>query len=265
MNSDTMTNIITITTDFGMEDYFVGVMKGVILSVNPDVRIVDLDNNIDRHDVFRACVSLRNSYKYFPEGTIHLVVVDPGVGSERRPVAVKADGHFFVGPDNGVFSMIYNDSDYFEVYEITNKSCMLGDISTTFHGRDIFAPSAAHLSAGLNMVDIGQPVKDPVKLALSEPVKTEYGFRGKVVYRDTFGNMITNIRSDIVEKNDTVSISGLRILGISESYSDVGLGEPVALVGSSGYLEIAVNMGSASKYFEGKATDVDLLKQRAER
>lgn len=259
-----MSNIITITTDFGLEDYFVGVMKGVMLSINPDARLVDLNNNIDKHDILKAAVSLNNSYYFFPSGSVHLVVVDPGVGSSRKPVTVKAGDHYFVGPDNGVFTLIYKKYDSFEVREITNSSCMLDNISSTFHGRDIFAPAAAHVSVEKKIDHVGGIVNDPVTINLNYPSVTDSGIIGKVVYKDIFGNLITNIKAEMIDGKDIVRISGVTIPGISCSYSDVAKGYPVALIGSSGYLEIAVNMGNAAEYFGGDQLDVEVIKSGSE-
>lgn len=257
-----MSNIITITTDFGLEDNFVGVMKGVILSVNPGVTVVDLSNNIKRHDIRQASISLKNSYKYFPPETVHLVVVDPGVGSSRRPIAVECHDHFFVGPDNGVFSFLYNETGNCKVHEITNRSCMLNEVSSTFHGRDIFAPAAAYLSIEKDVESVGGLVRDPVTIKTEEPTLTDTGILGKVVYTDTFGNLITNINSEMIENGDEIKIRDLTFTAVSESYSEVNKGEPLVVAGSSGYLEIAVNLGDASMYFKDDEMDVEIIKKK---
>ena len=255
-----MSNIITFTTDFGLQDYFVGVMKGVILSINPGVQLVDLNNNVKRHDLMNGAISVMNSYKYFPDGTVHLVVVDPGVGSKRKPVGVFADSHYFIGPDNGVFSLLYNEFTDFRVYEITNESCMLDIISSTFHGRDIFAPAAAFLSSGNDITLLGEEIHDPVRIGYEQPVFNNNRIIGKVVYVDTFGNLITNIKSDTVGDNDHILISGIEFERVGESYSEAEIGQPLVVRGSSGYLEIAVNLDSASEYFGVSEMKVEVIK-----
>jgi len=255
-----MSNIITFTTDFGLQDYFVGVMKGVILSINPGAHLIDLNNNIKKHDIMNAGISVMNSYRYFPEGSVHLVVVDPGVGSKRKPVGVYADGHYFIGPDNGIFTFLYEGTDDLKIHEITNTSCMLKEISSTFHGRDIFAPSAAFLSLKKDITLLGEQLYDPVKIPYEHPVVTDNKIIGKVVYVDTFGNLITNIKSDIISSNDHIIISGLEFEGVSESYSEAEKGEPMVVRGSSGYIEIAVNLDSASEYFRETDLTVEVVK-----
>lgn len=253
-----MKKIITITTDFGVDDYFTGVMKGVMLSVNPDAVLVDLNNCVKKFDVFAAAVSLRNSFNYFPEGAVHLVVVDPGVGGTRSPIIVNAGGYYFVGPDNGVFSFIYSIFSGYRVYEISNSEYMLPEISSTFHGRDIFAPAAAYLTKGIRPEHFGGMVKDPVTLSIPDPVIQEKIISGTVIYTDSFGNLITNVPAEMVGSNDIIKAGGMTLDQPRESYSEACAGEPVAVIGSSGYLELAVNMGSAAEYFEKHVSDTNL-------
>lgn len=256
-----MSNIITITTDFGLQDYFVGVMKGVMLSINPDAKLVDLNNNVKRHDIVNGYFSLRNSFNYFPKGTVHLVVVDPGVGSKRRPVAISYGGYFFVGPDNGIFSMLYKGAFPFEIREITNSSFMLDRVSTTFHGRDIFSPAAAYISLEQSIENVGGIIDDPVTIDVPVPEIKDNKIKGDIVYEDVFGNLITNISTEILSKNDDVLISGKRLKGIHSSYSEVKKGEPVAVTGSSGYLEVAVNSGRASAMFPVTDGKIEVIKE----
>ncbi len=255
-----MGRIITVTTDFGLNDYFVGVMKGVILSINPDVCIVDINNNIRRHDIMQGAFSISSSFRYFPSGTIHLVVVDPGVGSRRRAIVVSCEGHYFIGPDNGVFTFLFQESNDYQIYEITNSSFMCDSISFTFHGRDIFAPVSAHLSLGKPISAVGKEVFDPVMLDINPPIITENRIIGEVIYVDTFGNLITNIKADLISEGCDVVVSGLKVGTIKDSYSSVKEGEVVALIGSSGYLEIAVNKGSAKEYFSSTKPVVEVIK-----
>ncbi len=246
-----MKSIITLTTDFGLRDHYVGVMKGVMLSVNENARPVDITHCIDSHDVRAASFVIGNSYRYFPEKTVHLVVVDPGVGSKRRPIAVLADGHFFVGPDNGVFSSVIRSCEDFRAREIKNGDYFLKEISSTFHGRDIFAPVAAHLSLGASFSEIGPRVRNPEILPRDGYSINGNEIRGTVVYTDKFGNLVTSIPTEAVGNRigASVTVGGKRVAGISDSYSSVKPGEILAVGGSCGYIEISVNQGRARDIF----------------
>ena len=246
-----MGNIITLTTDFGLRDHYAGVMKGVMLSVNENARPVDITHCIDSHDVRAASFVVGNSYRYFPEKTVHLVVVDPGVGSARRPLALFADGHFFVGPDNGVFSSVIRSCEDFSAREIKNRDYFLKDVSSTFHGRDIFSPVAAHLSLGVPFPEIGPQISDPEILPRDGYSVNGAEIRGTVVYTDKFGNLVTSIPTESVSDGTraVVTVGDKRVVGISESYSSVKPGEIVVVGGSGGYIEISVNRGRASDVF----------------
>ena len=161
-----MKRIITLTTDFGLDDHYIGVMKGVILGINSDAVITDITHGIPKYDIFKAAFTVRNSYKYFPKDSIHIVVVDPEVGSERKPIVVESEQGVFIGPDNGVFSFILEENKGIPIIEITNPKYMLSDVSNTFHGRDIFAPAAAHISLGLEVTELGENVKSPISLEI---------------------------------------------------------------------------------------------------
>jgi len=237
--------IITLTTDFGLKDHYVGAMKGVILSMNPDALITDITHEIPPHDVFKGAFALRNFYRYFPRGTIHVAVIDPGVGNRRKPVAVEADGNIFVGPDNGVFTFIYRESKSFRVFEITDSKYFLSDVSFTFHGRDIFAPVAAYLSLGVSVERLGKRMKKPLTLRIKEPEIRKGEIIGKVIYVDSFGNLITNIPAGLIKPESTICIGKRVINGISKSYADVPEGRFLAVIGSSGLLEISINQGRA--------------------
>jgi hypothetical protein len=241
-----MGRIITLATDFGLKDHYVGAMKGVILSINPDAILTDITHEIPPHSIFDAAFTLMNFYRYFPVGTIHVVVVDPGVGGKRKPIAVEADGNFFVGPDNGVFTFVYRLSKRYRAYKITDSKYVLSRISNTFHGRDIFAPAAAHLSLGVPVEDLGKKVGKPVTLEIKEPVVRGEEIIGEFIHVDSFGNLVTNIPSNLIKGKSKIHIGRRVVEGVSKSYSDVSKGELLAIIGSSGFLEISMNQGRAS-------------------
>ena len=242
-----MNNIVTITTDFGLKDHYAGAMKGVILGINPGAVITDVTHAIEKFNIIEAAFKLRSFYSYFPEGTVHLVVVDPGVGGPRRPIAIQAHGYYFVGPDNGVFSFLFGLEDECKVIEITNRKYMLETVSSTFHGRDIFAPAAAHLSMGVGIDELGESVTSPETLEIPEPDVRSGEILGVVIYEDSFGNLVTNIPSEMIQVGSIVYVDRMRIERIVSSYGGAGKGDLLAIIGSSGLLEISVNQGSASK------------------
>lgn len=237
-------------------------MKGVILSINPKAHLVDAACCLPCFDVSRAAFVIKNSHPFFPDGTIHLAVVDPSVGSGRKPIAVCAGGNFFVGPDNGIFTHVFKDFPSFSAYEIENPVYTLKATGSTFHGRDIFAPAAAHLSLGVKSYELGRAVEDPVGIEVVEPVRPGmHSAEGVVVYADAFGNLISNIESDGVENPVEIEIADTVIDGVSESYSSRGPGETVAVRGSSGFLEIGVNRGNALERFGGEGTKITVRKR----
>lgn len=247
--------IITLITDFGVSDEYSGVMKGVILSINPDCLIIDITHQITPMDIREASFILNNTYPYFPSGTIHIVVVDPGVGSLRRPLLLIANGHFFVGPDNGVFTTILMKDDQRKIYELTNKMYFLPTLTSTFQGRDLFAPVAAHLSLDLNPEDLGQEISDPITLPDFTPQVSNNQIEGKVIHIDRFGNLITNIQQNLFTsftkgKKFSIQIASLSLERITLAYHEGKEDEPLALFGSSGWLEISVNKGSAKNLLE---------------
>jgi len=261
--------IITITTDFGTKDPYVGIMKGVILSINPGVHIVDITHEIGPANIIEGAYVLKEAYRFFPKGAIHIGVVDPGVGGNRRPIAIKTEDFFFVGPDNGLFWPIIEQSKVHLVIHLTNKKYFLPSISSTFHGRDIFAPVAAYISRGADLNKMGSIIHDPVILELEKPVFLKDRIIGQVIRRDHFGNLITNIsEQDIIklfgDKDGLkVEVSDISISCISKAYSDVGPGELLAIIGSSGFLEISANLARASdiisKGFKGLKVQVKKL------
>ncbi len=236
--------IITLTTDFGLSDPFVGIMKGVILGIAPDARIVDLTHDIRSYDIIEAAFLISTTYAYFPKETVHVVVVDPGVGSARRPIAVAANGHSFVGPDNGVLSAVLDSQA--EAYRITNNSLFLNLISQTFHGRDIFAPVAANLSRGTPIESVGPRILDFVKKPLPKPRPQGDKLVGTVLRIDKYGNIITNLRREHLSGDFTVRVAGLPITRLCSNFSESEPGEFFALEGSTGYIELALNQGSAA-------------------
>ena len=251
-----MSRIITLTTDFGNRDHYVGSIKGVIYTINPDVTITDITHEIPAHDVFSAAFTLRSFVPYFPKETIHIVVVDPGVGGIRKPIALEADEKFFVGPDNGVFTYVILESESFRAYEISNPKYFLSRVSFTFHGRDIFAPAAAHLSLGVSVADLGKRLLNPFILEIKEPDIGEEEIIGEVIYEDTFGNLITNIPGSVVDSDSRLYVCDIVINGVSKSYSEAPEGELVAVIGSSGFLELSVNRGRASDLIKCRSRKV---------
>jgi S-adenosylmethionine hydrolase len=242
--------IITLTTDFGVTDGYVGAMKGVILNLAPNVTLVDISHAVNPHDVRHGARILATSAPEFPDGTIHVAVVDPGVGSSRRGLALRTTTAFFVGPDNGLFSPFLASK--VTCVELTNRATHRRHVSHTFHGRDVFAPVAAHLANGLPINELGPPLVDPVLLIESEPVRTDGGWLvAEVVHVDRFGNLVTNLGPLLWERLEPadirVVVGELRVPFV-QTYADVAAGEVLALIGSSGYLEIAVRNGRAADF-----------------
>jgi S-adenosylmethionine hydrolase len=239
--------IITLLTDFGWGDGHIGVMKGVILAINPDCRIVDLAHHIPPHDVMGAAFVLGQTYTFFPPGTIHVAVVDPGVGGPRKPLVLVAGDYLFVGPDNGCFTLVLKQEEGVQAYELTEERFRLPRVSQTFHGRDIFAPAAAHLSLEIAPEEMG-PVVDIhelTTLAIPDPLLDGEGIQGEVIWVDHFGNLVTNISQEILGEfapNGVVEIEikGERVRGLKTSYEEGEDGELIVLWGSAGFLEISL-------------------------
>lgn len=247
--------LITLTTDFGYKDPFAGIMRGVMLGINPSARIIDITHGISRQNIQEAAFSIESSYKYFPHKTIHVVVVDPGVGSGRRPILVAAGGHYFIGPDNGIFSRIYYSGEPPTVIHITSRHYFLPQLSSTFHGRDIFAPVAAWLSKGINILRFGDPITDYIAMPYPEPVVTQGdSIEGEIIYTDGFGNVITNIPANSIDEfvhsrgAVRVSVRGI-LVPFKRYYAEAGDNGLCSLVNSFGYLELFVNGGSAASDF----------------
>lgn len=241
---------ITLLSDFGLRDGYVASMKGVILGIAPSARIVDISHLVAPQDIRSASFVLFTAYRFFPAGTVHLAVVDPGVGSERKALAVRTQSSFFVGPDNGIFSLILHHEAGYEARSLENPDLRLHPVSATFHGRDIFAPAAAHLARGIAFDQLG-PVTEPVTAQWSLPIETKSGLEGEIIHIDRFGNCVTNVALSAIERfapssGWTVQAGNIRRLHVCLTYSQVRPGEALALEGSSGYIEIAVNRGSAA-------------------
>jgi len=240
--------VITLTTDFGSQDWFVGTMKGVLLGVNPKATLVDITHEIPPGDIRAGAFALMASYMFFPKGSVHVAVVDPGVGSERKAIAVKTASYTFVGPDNGILSIALANEKIKDVRRLENEGYFLKSVSHTFHGRDVFAPIAAHLSGGVAVSKLGPKQKGIVQLPWSTPAISRNRINGEVFYVDRFGNAITNILNTcLAGKEAEVFIAGKRICGVKTFYQSVPVGKAVAVPGSSGFLEIAINGGSAAK------------------
>jgi S-adenosylmethionine hydrolase len=241
--------IITLITDFGAEAGYLGAVKGVILKINPSLQIVDISHQIKPFDVWEAAFVLKNSYSFFPKETIHLVVVDPGVGSSRQSLLILTKNYCFIGPDNGVFSFVYNEEKILKMINLNNSKYFIGK-SSTFHARDIFAPVAAYLSLGIKPEEFGTEAKECMKFKIPSPAVKNNLIQGEILWSDRFGNLITNVDYDLIKKiksqKDFRLIIGKKVIKkIISSYSDGKEKEILALAGSSGYLEIAANQGSA--------------------
>lgn len=236
---------ITLLTDFGTFDGYVAAMKGAIAEIAPSALVDDASHDIYPGDIVGAAHALRRYWRLYPEGTVHLVVVDPGVGSARRAIAVEADGRFFVGPDNGVFTFVLTDAKQSTVIEITNDRYSREHISHTFHGRDVFAPAAAHMAAGTAPRHLGPVITDPVTIAAPPPLVTESAVHGEILNVDRFGNLLTNIGADLVRPGAMLEFAGetLRIVG---TYADAEDGETIGLINSDGVLEIAMRDAHAA-------------------
>lgn len=251
-----MNSTITLTTDFGTRDGYVAQMKGVILAINPRVRVVDVTHDIEPFSILQAALVVRAVSSYFSRGTIHVVVVDPGVGGQRRGLVLRRKERIFIGPDNGLFSLLRPSTGSWELREIQNPKYMLPDPHPTFHGRDIFAPVAAHLSREKPFNEVGPLVDDPVELSFPQPTESEQGITGEVIYVDRFGNLTTNIAASMLRNLvDKVALKDVTISGLSAYFAEADPGQPVALINSFGYLEIAVNQGNACETLNANRGD----------
>ena len=245
--------VITLLTDFGLRDGYPGVMKGVIWKIAPDVQIADISHSIKPQNILQGALALVRTSLFFPPGTIHIGVVDPGVGTQRRPIGLHLGEHFFIGPDNGLFTLVLEQAEsrqaFVQVVHLDQSKYWLPEISRVFHGRDIFAPTAAHLAMGIRLEDLGTPIQDPIRLSIPRPYQIRGGgWRGQVIEIDTFGNLSTNIeKSHLLSLGDVyVEIAGQRILGLVTTFGDHPKGSLIALYGTANDLMISIVNGDAA-------------------
>ncbi len=260
--------IITLTTDFGLNDHFVGAMKGVMLESAPDAQIIDISHAVQPFDILDGALTISQAYSCFPSGTVHMVIVDPGVGTARRPIILTGDRHLFVAPDNGVLSLVYARQERISVRHVTAEHYFLEPRSNTFHGRDIFSPVAASLAKGVETSRFGEEITDYVRFAAPRPKPIdERTLRGVVLKVDRFGNLITNITPQDIPKlfGETpaafkIAIGKGQVSRMCVNYAEGGPGEAFGILGSMGFLEIATNRGSAFQLLGvGKGTDVNVV------
>ncbi|HET7439976.1 MAG TPA: SAM-dependent chlorinase/fluorinase [Terriglobales bacterium] len=264
--------IITLTTDFGLNDHFIGTIKGVLLSIVPDARIVDICHSVQAFDVLDGAITISQAYSYFPSGTIHMVIVDPGVGTARRPIILTSDRYQFVAPDNGVLSMIYDREERLSVRHVTAEHYYLQPVSNTFHARDIFAPIVAYLAKGVDADRFGEEITDYVRFAAPRPKLGEGNtMRGVVLKVDRFGNLVTNITPQdlpaLFQEEPPafkISIGKREITQIRTAYAQGAPGEVFGILGSMGFLEIAANRGAAAQIVSaGKGSEVSVAVEGA--
>ncbi|MBI2681053.1 MAG: SAM-dependent chlorinase/fluorinase [Candidatus Solibacter usitatus] len=242
---------ITLLTDFGLSDHFVGTMKGVILGLCPTAQVVDISHQVTPYEVTEAAFVLAQAYRFFPKKTVHVVVIDPGVGTSRRPIVAEAAGQYFIAPDNGVFSMIFAQEKH-KVRVITAEKYFLKPLSQTFHGRDVFAPIAAHLAKGLPPAKLGKTIDDYLRLHFEKPNRTaRRGWTGTILKQDHFGNLITNFPAadfpNLHERPFELTVGMQQVTRLARSYADCRPGELIVIAGSSGYYEVSASQGSAAK------------------
>jgi S-adenosylmethionine hydrolase len=253
--------LIVVLTDFGWKDGYAGILKGVIWNIAPGAEIADLTNEIAPQDVRQGALTLGRAVSYFPPGTIFLAVVDPGVGTSRRPIAAHIGDHFYVAPDNGLLTLPIQDAarkaQAVEVVHLNRPQFWLPVISNVFHGRDIFAPVAAHLANGVPLADLGEHIQDPVCLKMPVPVRIQHGWRGEIVHIDSFGNLATNLRGEHLQGRGQVEvhIGQEQIRGMVHAYGEGALGQLVTLIDSSGALAISAVNSSAENYLSAHLGD----------
>ncbi len=261
-------SIITLLTDFGTKDHFVASMKGVILNINPQAQIIDLSHEITPFNVQEAAYVLKACYRYYPEGTVHVAVVDPGVGSSRRPLLVTTSRYFFVAPDNGLLSPIYEEETEVEVRQITARFFRLKAEGSTFDGRDLFAPAAAWLTLGHQAGSYGEVIRDFVRVPLPVAQGTRSSIAGQIVQVDRFGNLISNITAQQIREVQkaksrsslSIRIASVTIAGLAGSYNDGAHDEPHALINSNGQLEIFIKEGNAADWLKvGRGERVEVV------
>ena len=264
--------IVTLTTDFGLNDHFIGTMKGVILNIAPDAEIVDINHAVQAFDVLDGALTIAQSYSYFPSGTIHVVVVDPGVGTARRPILLSTEKYYFVAPDNGVLSLVYSHEERIRVRHITGEHYFLQPVSSTFHGRDVFAPVAGWLAKGVDGAKFGDEISDYVRFNAPKPKPVDgHTLRGVVLKVDRFGNLITNFTPQDVPMlfqatppSFKIVVGKREITALHQSYSEGEPNELFGILGSMGYLEIAANRAAAAQLAgSGKGSEVTIVLESA--
>jgi len=260
--------IVTLTTDFGTNDHFVGAVKGVILDIVPEAAIVDISHAIQAFDVLDGAIAISQTYSYFPTGTVHMVVVDPGVGTTRRPIIASSDGYHFVAPDNGVLSMVYAKEERIHVRHVTSEHYFRQPVSNTFHGRDVFAPIAAYLAKLVDSHKFGDEIEDYVKFAAPKPKPAgDNRLRAVVLKVDRFGNLITNVTPQdapsLFGANPApfkIVVGSKEITDIRSAYAEGAPGEVFGIIGSMGYLEIVANRAAAAQVTgAGKGSEVSIF------
>jgi S-adenosylmethionine hydrolase len=243
---------LTLTTDFGLSDHYVGTMKGVILGICPQAQIVDISHGVTPFEIGEGAYVIAQAYRYFPKKTVHVVVVDPGVGTARRPVLMETAGQFFVAPDNGVLSMVMVREEGAKFRLISNAKYFLPKVSTTFHGRDIFAPVAAHLASGVPAARMGKRIEDYLKPGFEKPHREgKHTWMGRILRIDRFGNVITNFHvddfGDLALRSFSFAFGPVAVTATARNYAERAPGELFAIAGSSGYYEVSLSQGSAAK------------------
>ncbi|MDR8392990.1 SAM-dependent chlorinase/fluorinase [Aliifodinibius sp. S!AR15-10] len=262
-----MRNIVTLTTDFGLQDYYVSAMKAVMLGIAPDVRMVDISHEVPDQDIMAGSWVLQNSAPLFPPNSVHLVVIDPGVGTDRNPIALKVDDQYYVGPDNGIFSLLTENKE-FEAVRLTNPKYWKEKPSNTFHGRDIFAPVAAHLSNGVELSELGEPVNELKTYRWASPIADKDGLQGWIIHIDKFGNLVTNLPDTLIdevigERPVKIYVGNMILDELVNTFGAVPEGEPAAYIGSAGMLEIGINKGDAAEMMSvKKGAQISLVLQK---
>jgi len=252
-------SVITLTTDFAARDGYQAVLEGIIAGINPRAKVITITHDLEPGDVAGGWYLLKTHYRYFPPRTVHLAIVDPGVGGRRKMLAVQTAAAFMIGPDNGLLSFIPR-REIISIRSITNRKYALSQVSPVFQGRDIMAPAAAYLSLGIDPACLGPKCRAMVALPKGKPARTRLGIKGGILWIDRFGNLISTIEADLAAKGKDVMVDGTSIGPLRRTFSDVRSGEPVAYIGSGGHLEIAVRDGSALEFFSAcRGDDTEIL------
>jgi len=250
--------MITLTTDFGLRDPYVAEMKAVILKICPAATVIDITHQIEKFSIRMGAYTLAAAAPYFPKGTIHVAVVDPGVGTKRRAILIQTESSYYIGPDNGVLTLAAKNQGIKHIYKITNKKLMLPKVSDTFHGRDVFAPAAAHLANGVPPAEFGPEIRKIVTPTFAKITKRKNAVTGEVIHLDNFGNIVTNLREKELQAMNAKEKVSLKLedtkldLKLCKAYAQVQARKPLAVLGSHGFLEISINQGSAAETFKIK-------------